>query len=109
MNPKNVNYSDSAAYVASQIAKASQGTIFSITGYNSHSSAVFVQLHDSATLPADTAVPAVILKVPAESNFWYEFHEIGRFCQNGICVCGSSTGATKTISGAVLWMNIQYK
>ena len=109
MIPKNLNYSDSVAYVASQIAKASAGTIFSVTGFNSHTSAIWIQLHDSATLPVDTAVPAVILYVPASSNFYYDFGEIGRFCEKGIVVCGSTTGPAKTIIGSnVLWLNMQY-
>ena len=109
MQPKNLNYSDSAAYVASVIAKASAGTVFSVTGYNSHTSAIWIQLHDSATLPADTAVPVVILKVPADSNFYYDLGEIGRFCESGIVIVGSTTGPTKTIIGSnVLWFNVQY-
>ena len=108
MQPKNLNYSDSVAYVASVIAKASPGTIFSVTGYNAKTSAQFIQLHDSATLPADTSVPAVILSVPASSNFYYDFGEIGRFCEKGITVCNSSTGATKTIGSADVFFNIQY-
>jgi hypothetical protein len=108
MIPKNLTYDDSAAYEASSIAKASAGSVFSITGYNSKASAQFIQLHDSATLPADTAVPKVILSVPAESNFYYDFGEIGRFCQNGIVVCNSSTGPTKTIGSADCFFNIQY-
>ena len=109
MMPQNLNYDDSVAYEASTISKASPGTIYSLTGYNSHTSAVWVQLHDSATLPSDTAVPAIILHVPATSNFFYDFGEVGRYCLNGIVVCGSSTGPTKTIAGAVLWINTQYK
>lgn len=108
MMAKNLNYDDSVAYEASTIAKASPGSVYSITGYNSHSSEIWVQLFDSATVPINTSVPAVILKVPADSNFYYEFHEIGRFCENGIVVCGSSTGPTLTITGDVLWMNVQY-
>ena len=108
MQPKNLNYDDSVAYEASSIAKTSAGTIFSVTGYNSKTSAQFIQLHDSATLPADTAVPKVILSVPASSNFYYDFGEIGRFCEKGIVVCNSSTGPTKTIGSADVWFNIQY-
>ena len=109
MNPKNLNYDDSVAYEASTISKASPGTIYSITGYNSHTSAVWIQLHDSATLPANTAVPAIIFKAEASSNFFYDFSEVGRYCIKGIVVCGSTTGPTKTISGATQWFNIQYK
>ena len=109
MNPENLNYYDSVGYETDAVVKASAGSVFSITGYNSHTSDVFIQLHDAASLPANTAVPAVILKVPADSNFFYEFGKAGRFCENGVVVCGSTTGATKTLSGAVLWLNVQYK
>lgn len=104
-----MNYDDSVAYEASTISKANPGTIYSITGYSAKISAQFIQLHDSATLPANTAVPAVIFSVPASSNFFYDFNEIGRFCEKGIVVCNSSTGATKTLGSADCWINIQYK
>jgi len=108
MKPKNLNYDDSVAYEASTIAKASSGTIFSVTGYNSKTSKQFIQLHDSATLPADGAVPKIIWSVPASSNFFLEFAEIGRKCDNGITLCNSSTGNTKTIGSADCWFNVQY-
>ncbi|MDO9566668.1 MAG: hypothetical protein Q7J15_08010 [Candidatus Desulfaltia sp.] len=109
MNPKNLNYYDSVAYEASAVIKASPGTVYSITGYNSHSLALWLQLHDFAVLPADNAIPALILKVPADSNFFYDFGQIGRFCLKGIVVCGSTTGPTKTLASAAFWLNIQYK
>ena len=108
MNPKNVKYDDSVAYEASTIAKATPGAIFSIVGYNSKVSAQFIQLHNSATLPADTAIPAIMFSVPALSNFFYDFGEIGRQCSAGIVLCNSSTGPTKTIGSADCFFNVQY-
>ena len=108
MNPKNVKYDDSVAYEASTIAKATPGTIFSVTGYNSKTSKQFIQLHDSATLPADTAVPKIIWSVPASSNFFLEFAEIGRKCDYGIVLCNSSTAETKTLGSDDCWFNVQY-
>jgi hypothetical protein len=108
MLPKNVKYDDSVAYEASAIVKATPGTIFSVAGYNSKASAQFIQLHDSATLPADTAVPKIVFTVPASSNFYYDFGEIGRQCDYGIVLCNSSTGPTKTLGSADCWFNVQY-
>ena len=108
MKPKNVNYDDSVAYEASAIVKATPGAIFSVTGYNSKTTAQFIQLHDSATLPANTAIPKIIFIVPASSNFFYDFGEIGRQCSAGIVVCNSSTGPTKTIGSADCFFNVQY-
>ena len=108
MKPKNLLYDDSVAYEASPIVKATPGTIFSVTGYNSKTSAQFIQLHNSATVPANGAVPAIVFTVPASSNFFYDFGEIGRFCSAGIVLCNSSTGPTKTLGSADCWFNVQY-
>ena len=109
MKVKSLKYDDSIAATASEIVKAEAGTIFSITGYSARTTAQFIQLHNSATLPIDTVIPAIVFKAQALSNFFYEFEEIGRFCLNGIVVCNSSTYATKTIGSADCWFNIQFK
>lgn len=108
MKPKNVNYYDSSALEASAIIKAASGALYSITGYNDNAGDQFIQIHDSATLPADTAVPAVSFVAPAKENFTFNFEEIGRQFENGIVVCNSSTVATKTIGVADCWFNAQY-
>lgn len=97
-----------AAYVSNKVIKASAGTLYRITGYNSSASAQFIQLHDSATLPVDTAVPVLVQKVAAGSNFTIEFGSIGRAFTTGIVVANSSTGPTLTIGSADLWIDAQY-
>lgn len=97
-----------AAYVASKIVKASSGRLFGLTGYNSKSSAQFIQLHDSATLPADTAIPVFLISVPASSSFSIDFGMRGRSFANGIVVCNSSTGPTKTIGSADVYIDAQF-
>jgi len=90
---------NSTAYEASRIIKASGGILLSIMGYNS-GPAQFIQLHDSATLPADTAVPEVVIAVPALSNFSIDVPVSGIPFTAGVLVCNSSTGPTKTIGSA---------
>ena len=97
-----------AAYAASLVVKASAGTLLGFSGYNSHTATVFIQVHDSASLPADTAVPKIVLAVPPTSNFSYDAGQWGRPFTTGIVICNSTTGPTKTIGGSTTWVDAQY-
>lgn len=100
--------STSTAYETNRVAKASAGVIYGITGYNSKTSSQFIQLHNTASLPADTAVPVVTFLVPASSPFTLDWGTYGRYCSTGITLCNSSTGPTKTIGSADCWFDVQY-
>lgn len=99
----------STAYEASKVIKGSAGRIRDIRGYNSKGSAQFIQIHDSATLPADTAVPKFTFTVPATQNFTIDFGEDGWYCTTGLVVSNSSTGPTKTIGSADCFFTVRYK
>ena len=105
----NITYTtaDSTQYENGGIVKAEPGTLYAIMGYNS-GSAQFIQLHDSATAPAEGTAPAIIIKVPADMSFSLSYIPIGRVFANGIYWCNSSTGPTKTIGSADTWINIQF-
>lgn len=97
-----------AAYVASFQVKAGPGKLYGMTGYNSKGSAQWVQVFDSLTLPAEGAVPAVTFTVATVANFAIDFGIYGRTFKTGIYVVNSSTGPTKTIGSADIWLDAQY-
>ena len=98
----------STAYEASRVVKASAGVVFGITGFNSLASAQWIQIHNTTSVPSDTAVPAVIIYAAATSHFVYSPPK-ARYFSTGISICNSATGPTKTIGAANCWFDVQYK
>jgi hypothetical protein len=97
------------AYAASLIVKATAGTLYNITGYNSRTSGQFIQLYNSATLPANGVAPVVVFFVGASSNFSFNLGVYGRHFTTGIVIGNSTTGPTKTIGAADCWFDAQFK
>lgn len=90
----------STAYATSLVGKASAGTLFAVSIYNSSTSAQFYQLHDAASLPANTAVPKSIIRIPAQGTGGWDFGLRGRPFATGIVIANSSTGPTLTVGSA---------
>lgn len=97
-----------AAYANSLIVKASAGKLYGFAGYNS-GPAQFIQVHNSATVPADAAVPDILISVAAASNFSFGAGSAVYPFATGITICNSTTGPTKTIGAADCWINALYR
>ena len=102
------NNSTSTAYETSRVVKRTPGRLFGLSGYNSKTATQFIQLHDQTSLPADGAIPMMVISVAASSNFSIDFGANGRAFTKGIVVSNSSTGPTLTIGSADLWVDAQY-
>lgn len=98
----------STAYEASRVIKASAGYLFMVTGYNSKTSAQFIMISNTASVPADAQTPVIIFTVPASSNFSFDLGKFGRYFSTGICIFNSSTAPTKTIGSADIFVDAQY-
>ncbi len=95
----------STAAETGHVLKGSAGRLYMLVGYNSKTSAQFIQVHNTTTVPADTAVPIYSFIAKAQDNFSLDLMQFGDYFATGISVCNSSTLATKTIGSADCWFN----
>lgn len=96
------------AYNYKLVVKANVGVLFALNGYNSSTSAQFIQLHNATSEPAGGATPEVIFRVPASSNFSYSSDKFGRYFSTGIVAINSSTAETLTHQAKDCWFDAQY-
>lgn len=101
--------STSVALETNRVIKATAGTLYGLSGINNAAFGQYIQLHDAAALPADGAVPSVVVFVPAASNFSLDYEDLGRRFSIGIVACNSTTLATKTIGAANCWFDGQFE
>jgi hypothetical protein len=94
--------------VASLVLATGRRRLFGLQGVNNNAAATFVHIFDATALPANGAVPQVIIRAAATDNFSAYFGSVGRWFNQGIVVANSSTLATLTLSTADLWLDGQF-
>ena len=78
-----------------------------LTVTNTGAAAYLQVFLETSAVPADTAVPDLVIAVPANATVSYD-PQGGRWSVGGnIAFCLSSTAATKTATGAVGWFNVR--
>jgi hypothetical protein len=100
--------SRSNVYENARLVKAGPGYLFGFTVYNSKGSGQFIQVHDSATLPAEGAVPEVVIDIATVVAKGVQWLPLGRSFLRGIYLVNSSTAPTKTIGSADCFFDAQY-
>jgi hypothetical protein len=100
MKAESVTAKTSATTVASLAVKATPGTLYWLFVVNGAGATNYVQVHNAATLPANTAVPlATVGTLAASASGFYVFNP-GLYCSTGIVVAKSTTAATLTAGAA---------
>lgn len=98
---RNTFVKSTTAAAASLVVKSGKGRLIALYAYNAKGSAQFIQVHDSAALPDEAAVPILTQTVATVANMTpIQIPEGGIPFVNGLVVCNSSTAATKTIGSA---------
>jgi hypothetical protein len=103
-----LNNSDSAALEASRVIEPAPSRLYALSGINNNAAIRYIQIFDATALPADGAVPKIVIVAAAAANFSADFGIYGRKFLNGIVVCNSTTLATKTIGAADSWFNARF-
>ena len=92
------------ALAASAVVFAGPAKLYSVSGY---SSALYVLLFDTTSVPADATTALVTIPVSG-GQFYYDLQD-GLLMTTGICVSNSSTPVTKTIGGADTQFLVAYR
>lgn len=89
-----------AVAATSGVIKASAGKLYGGVFVNNNAAIRYLQLFNTAAVPADAAVPYVSIPVPLTGQIQLDFQHFGIYFSTGICWCLSTTFGTKTLAAA---------
>ena len=96
------------ALTNSGIIKAGAGILYGLIGTTNSTLDQWIMIFDSATVPANGAIPLFPLASQSLSNFSLDYGIYGFPFVNGLSWSNSSTINTKTISGNNCWISAIY-
>ena len=91
-----------------RVVNSGRTQLYGFAGVNTKAAAQFILAFDATAIPANGAIPAVVLNAPASDNFWISWAPAWRNFQEGVVLCNSSTAATLTLGSADCWFDAQY-
>jgi len=97
---------NSAATTNTAFIKASAGTVYNVSVYNSGASTAYVKLYNQTTAPTlASAVPVIVIPVPATSTVMHNLGVVGHRFTTGIAIAitggAGDTDTTATAAGQV--------
>jgi len=96
-SPATIAPAGANALAKSLVVKASPGVLYSASVYNDDSVDNFLQLFDTASVPADAVVPKYTRRILSMDSGGFDFGSRGIALSIGIVLVLSSTDVTKTI------------
>lgn len=102
--PRNAN---SFGLASSLVALQGPGRLYGFAVSSTRASGQFIQVFDAVTVPADTAVPLLSIDIATVVAKGYYLGSVGRWFNNGVVICNSTTQATKTIGAADCIFDVQ--
>ena len=96
------------ANVISLVVAAGPARLYGFQGINSNAAARFIQVHDATSLPANGAVPTIVITAAIAGNFSWTGADLGRWFDRGIVIVTSTTLATLTAGTADMWIDAQW-
>ena len=109
ITPQDASVTSSTALAASLVVRASAGRLLIAAVYNGNVGTQYIQVHNAASLPANTVVPLFTFALTTGAVQVLNFDLTGLPCSTGIVLCNSSTAATKTIGAADCWFTVTHK
>ena len=105
------DYATLASYtgaLANRLVVPGQAILYGFTACSTNAGSQFILLFDSATSPANGAVPLAFFPCSTNNLVQEYYGHVGRHCYQGITLCNSSTAATLTAGSADTLFDVQY-